>query len=387
MKVYLIASLYNTDSPSGENLFVKNIIETFERRLIEFETYLIHTPNKPQSFSYNIRTAFLQILNFGNSPKKKIKKFNPDVILISNMFPNISSRWMKKNKIPVLYFQHNFRMGCIAGTYSRDGQACFNCSKLNHFEGIKHRCYKNSFLFSSIASFRFLVKRSKNIEIRRTEKFIVLEENAIELLEIAGINQSKMKVLNNFLPDLKKNEYQEPSNSWIYSGRLSLEKGISQLISIWPNSEKLDIYGDGILKDSIELKIKNRPNISYKGFLDNEDLQTILRRYRGAVFPSVWREGFPMVSLEYLRSGIPIIAAEGNAVAKIVKEAKSGVLFKLSDAKSLSEGLIDIANHRNKYAYNARSFYENNYSEEIWFSRLMKIINETVKNMEKAAND
>lgn len=382
MKIFVIASLYNRDFPSGENLFVRNLLETFDKYQIEFESYLVQTPNVPHSLYYKIKTGIIQLFNLGNSPRLKIEKYKPDILIVSNLFPNISSRWMKKIRIPIIYFQHNFRIGCVAGTYNRQGKPCFNCATKNYFEGIKFRCYRNSFSSSLIASLRLILARNKRIEIQYASTFIALQESAVGLLELAGIERSKIRVLSNFLPELQIETPPRSLDAWIYSGRLSVEKGILQLISIWPASEKLHIYGDGPLANQIRFTIRDKPNIEFRGLLENKQLQIRLRGYRGAVFPSTWKEGLPMVSLEYFRSGIPIIVSEGNVVAGLVEESRAGVVFNLYDAQSLSEGLLAITRNRLQFSNNAREYFKRFYSEEIWMKELIKIINEKLQETE-----
>ena len=92
------------------------------------------------------------------------------------------------------------------------------------------------------------------------------------------------------------------SNGWVASGRLTKEKGFSELIDFWPNSYKLDIYGEGPLLEELKIKTKNKENISIKGGVSRTNLSKLLPTYIGAILPSRWFEPGPLTVLEYLEN-------------------------------------------------------------------------------------
>ena len=151
-----------------------------------------------------------------------------------------------------------------------------------------------------------------------------------------------------------------------------------QLLEIWPSNQNLEIYGEGPLAAKLSELARNRPNIKYKGMLSNEKLTSVLDDYIGGIVPSSWMEGFPMVVLEYLRAGLPIIATKGNSVAKIVDESKSGVLFRADSRDELLNAIQTVLASRNHFSINALQHFESRYSEEIWLKKLFSIINQTL---------
>jgi glycosyltransferase involved in cell wall biosynthesis len=376
--VMVIASLYSSEIPSGENLFVQNLTETFNKYGINCNFYTINTGKLSKSWIYTLKVTCIQLFNIGNSPSRAIKIFKPDIILVSNLFPNISTRWLKKNSAPVVYFQHNFRINCIAGTYSRNGKECFSCLSKNHLQGIKYGCYKQSRIASSIATIRFLTKRNRRIEMKYPKKFLALHKEAVQPLEMSGIKSSRIQVLNNYLPNVKIASHSGDRNAWIYCGRISEEKGILQLLEIWPNNQNLDVYGEGPLAAKLHELTRERPNLKYKGMIPNEKLTSVLDEYIGGVVPSSWREGFPMVVLEYLRAGVPIIATKGNNVSRIVEESKSGVQFKAGSREELLTAIETVLASRARFSINASQHFESRYSEEIWLNKLLSIIDQTL---------
>lgn len=378
MRVMVIASLYSSGTPSGENLFVQNMIKTFKKKKLDSQFFIRDTGKDSNSLINKIKIALIQIFNIGNSPAKAIEQFKPDIIIISNMFPNISTRWIKKCSVPIVYFQHNFRINCIAGTFSREGKECFSCISKNHLQGVKHACYKDSRIASVIASIRIFTRRNYQIEIKIPRIFIALHSEAVPFLQMSGIAIHKLRVLSNYLPELKLKPYNGFRNRWIYCGRISGEKGILDLLQIWPDEHNLDIYGDGPMATKLTELVTFRSNVSFKGKISNAELTTLLDKYIGAVIPSRWREGFPMVVLEYMRVGLPIVTTSGNNVSTIVSKSKSGVEFSAGSQKQLSNAIETVITFRDLFSSNARTHFQNHYSEEIWLKNLFSILDETL---------
>lgn len=378
MRVMVIASLYSSKIPSGENLFVQNMAKTFKKNKLDSQFFIRETGELSNSLINKLKVTWIQIFNIGNSPTNAIEQYRPDIIIVSNLFPNISTRWIKKCPVPIVYFQHNFRINCIAGTYSRKGKECFSCISKNHLQGIKNSCYKESIIASLIASIRMLTRRNYEIEMEIPRKFLALHKEAVPLLQKSGIAFPKIKVLNNYLPELKMQSYEGVRDTWLYCGRISEDKGILELLEIWPHEHNLDIYGNGPLATKVTEFVKFNSHVRFKGKISNQELTTLLDKYTGAVVPSQWREGFPMVVLEYMRAGLPIITTSGTNVSIIVNESKSGVEFPAGSQTELSKAIKRVISFRDQFSSNAQTYFQNHYSEEIWLKNLLSILEETL---------
>ena len=72
MKIMVVASLYSSETPSGENLFVQNLIKTFEKLNVHCKLFIVDTGENSNSLFYKLKVAFIQIFNIGNSPLKAL---------------------------------------------------------------------------------------------------------------------------------------------------------------------------------------------------------------------------------------------------------------------------------------------------------------------------
>lgn len=130
--------------------------------------------------------------------------------------------------------------------------------------------------------------------------------------------------------------------------RLSEQKGISFLLKAMPAILSfcpkliLVIAGDGPLKEQLEketIQLGIDKNVRFLGLrLDTIDLLKIFDIY---VLPSLW-EGLPMVILEAMGAGCPIIATDVGGLRQAIENKKHGLLIQPSDPKAIESAVISL---------------------------------------------
>ena len=104
----------------------------------------------------------------------------------------------------------------------------------------------------------------------------------------------------------------------MFIGRLSKEKGILPLIEIATNLTNFDfhIYGQGDLEHIVRKASQTSYNIHYHGF--SLEISKNLYPFHLLIIPS-FREGLPLVALEALASGLPVLASQVGGLPKLLK--------------------------------------------------------------------
>ncbi|MCX6784057.1 MAG: glycosyltransferase family 4 protein [candidate division WWE3 bacterium] len=149
-------------------------------------------------------------------------------------------------------------------------------------------------------------------------------------------------------------------------GRLVAKKGFDVLLKAWAKLPvdfpyKLIIAGDGEERSNLE-KLTNELSLTSKvTFLGAVTHKVALQLFKGAklyILPSIL-EPFGIVLLEAMALGCPIIASNTGGVPDLVKNDKTGVLFKTGDVTELSSKLVELIYDElemNRYIQNGLTF-------------------------------
>lgn len=165
----------------------------------------------------------------------------------------------------------------------------------------------------------------------------------------------------------------------LFVGRFTYKKGIDIIVDVAKklNKEKINFIciGDGPKLPEIEKKIReeNIQNITLTGTLsDKKELRQYYRNASVLIFPSRKGEASsPLVILEALASGLPVIVRNTGGHATIIEDGKTGFIVEnvdeIADKIKFLEKNEDILE---KMSLNARK-----YSKEFsWSKNVQKLI-------------
>lgn len=139
------------------------------------------------------------------------------------------------------------------------------------------------------------------------------------------------------------------SKGFIAAGRLIPLKAFGLMIEsfrIFAQQNKewtLTIYGTGIEKQMLERKIREyglENRIFLPGFSDK--MQENLLASSCYLLSSLW-EGMPMVVLEALECGVPVVAYNISAMLPLVENGVEGFIVKQFDTEKFAQAMLDIA--------------------------------------------
>lgn len=311
-----------------------------------------------------------------------IQKFQPDLIHCHNLFPLLSPSVYdaaKQAGIPVVQTLHNFRLFCANAYLFRDGDICERCwQKTVPLDAIRLGCYRNSRAASAAAVVASSFHKSTGIHQRNVSAFIALTNFSRRKFIEAGLPEAKLFVKPNFV-ELSPIGTEGQRNGFLFVGRISPEKGLRTLLEAWrtlqPAGALLKIIGDGPESQRLQREFSDL-HVEWLGIRSRGDILRAMRAATAVVVPSLWYEGFPLVTLEAFSVGTPVIASAIGSLEEIVQDTVHGLQFGRGDAQDLSEKIHWANAHPTEMdmmGRNARRECELKYSEDTNLSQLLYI--------------
>jgi glycosyltransferase involved in cell wall biosynthesis len=108
----------------------------------------------------------------------------------------------------------------------------------------------------------------------------------------------------------------------------------------------------------------------------------LLAKAQFMVMPAVCYENFPMAIREAFACGKPVIASNLGAMAELVEDQKTGLLFEPGNPEDLAEKMKWMVEHESEcidMGKNARKVFEQKYTAEKNFEILMNIYNKATQ--------
>ncbi|MHA2284049.1 MAG: glycosyltransferase family 4 protein, partial [Promethearchaeota archaeon] len=173
----------------------------------------------------------------------------------------------------------------------------------------------------------------------------------------------------------------------LYIGRLLTLKGIDILIkSIKQVVTKYNVYfllaGTGnINRWKKQLYGVSKENYGFLGYVDYEKINYLYTKADLFVLPS-FTESFPLVILEAMASGVPVIATNVGGIPEIIEDKKDGILIAPNDPAVLSDSIIMLINKhglRKKISKNAREKVMKHFTARIMAEKTNEFYEEILK--------
>jgi glycosyltransferase involved in cell wall biosynthesis len=202
-----------------------------------------------------------------------------------------------------------------------------------------------------------------------------------------GFPSDKILVQPHFLyPDPGMRPDDRQGDYALFIGRLDPEKGIRTLLKAWQRLPEipLKIRGGGRLAKEVNQWIEgnNRTKVDIIGWLSKADLIRLVQEARFLVWPSEgYYETFGYAAVESYGCGIPVIASRIGVQEEMIADGITGFHFQPGNPDDLAEKAAWAWQHPSEMATmgrNARKEFEEKYSAEINYPKLMDIFARTI---------
>jgi glycosyltransferase involved in cell wall biosynthesis len=226
-------------------------------------------------------------------------------------------------RAPVVATLHNYRPLCAAATLYRNGRPCTECTDHGRHRGLAHGCYRGS----RVATLPLTLGQAGAADplLRSAALLTTLSEVQAEAYLRAGVPADRLRGLPNFVADDLAPASSGPGgDTWLYAGRLTVEKGIVETVRAWPSDVPLRVVGDGPVREQVAAAAEGKP-VTLLGSLPRTEVLDLMAHSRGVVFPSRWPDPFGLVYAEALATGTPVLATWPAAAAGMVQRDGSGM--------------------------------------------------------------
>ncbi|MEW5759257.1 MAG: glycosyltransferase family 4 protein [Candidatus Thermoplasmatota archaeon] len=288
-------------------------------------------------------------LSFGKNCTKKLNELDIDITIVFGNMTLLPKKAYKKIKSPIITKFCGTWMGersqLKLGDISPFSISGINDLAVKYFSPLFDiyedyaLLYSDGVIIESFSEIRAINERMK--KRYGSENFLEKRENFFKLvpppdLKIFSPDKKNIEIRRKFANDEEK--------IIIYVGRLTGRKGLTELIRIFHGYDEK--YGDAKLiligKGNVEPKLRRyckKNGLEKKVyFLKELSFEEIATHYANAdlfLFSSKW-EGFGLVLLEAMASGLPCVSTPVGGAVEIINE-KNGIIYK--NEKEAVEGI------------------------------------------------
>ena len=309
-----------------------------------------------------------------------IQSFQPDVIHVHNTFPLMSPSlyWAaRRAAVPVVQTLHNFRLLCPQAMFLRDGKVCEDCLGKLPWRGAVRGCYRGSKAQSTVLAGMVTLHRALGTWQNKVTRYIALNEFCRNKFIEGGLPADRIVVKPNFV------DFDAPAagarSGFLFVGRLSAEKGVDVLVNAARVLDSAQVRVAGTGPEAALLA--GVTGVQALGALGGDAVRAEMSQAMALVLPSIWYENFPRTLVEAFGCGLPVIASRIGALAELVQDGITGLLFDPGNAQDLAAKMRLAQAHPEQMATmgrNARALYEAEFTAERNYAQLIQIYNDAI---------
>ncbi len=329
--------------------------------------------------------ATLQLLTSGNGMLNDIKR-NPLALLqlpaffISSFFSTLSI--VRKENIDIINSHWVVPQGFI-------------CALVKKITGVKHVVTAHAADIFMLKRFGIIGKAVTNFIIKNSDIILPVSNYIKEkIMSLSSLPKTHAIVsmganINKFIVTADKKVLRERlcldnKFTFLFVGKLIEKKGLDSLIhaSKILKDKNLDfnlvIVGGGPLEQSLRYlsgSLGLMQYIKFMGWVKNDSLPDIYSASDVLVVPSIFdkkgeTEGLPVVIVEAMACGIPVIGSRISGIPEIVSDNENGMLFSPGEANELAQKMYemmsrnDIGRFREEALKTSKSYSWHSISEK-----------------------
>lgn len=313
-----------------------------------------------------------------------ISDIRPDVIHLHNVYHHLSTSILaviRKSGVPCVQTLHDYKLACPNYMMFTQGGVCEKCKGGHYCQAVRNRCLFPGKLPNLLGAFEMAVTKARHSYERTVNTFIAPSRFMLEKMVEWGEPVGKFTYLPNPVAEASvQPEAIRDSGNYVFVGRLYANKGVETAIRAAAGAGvKLDVVGEGPERANLErLAWQLAPErIRFHGFKVGEELDAIRRTARAFIVPSVWYENAPLVVLEAMSLGLPVMGSEIGGIPELVQSNGTGLLAKPGNVDDWINAFrimeLKTSDERRKMGDAGREFVKKNMDWNVHVEKLLQI--------------
>lgn len=216
-----------------------------------------------------------------------------------------------------------------------------------------------------------------NSIFNKADYVVSLGGKLTDILKIKVSNKNKIVVIPNAvaLPLANQERKWNEKLKLLFVARFAHNKGIHILVEAikqlnnegYADKFEFNLGGKGPLFEYFSKKF-NYQNVSYLGFISDEQLIELYKTNDLFVFPTLF-EGMPTVVLEAMSYGMPAVVSDVGATAELIDDKEKGYLIQKNSVEALKKSILHFyhltSKEKQQLSDAAYNHVKNNFTWEI----------------------
>ena len=270
-----------------------------------------------------------------------------------------------------LYSAHDYWLICpTSNLVKRDGRICETASC--KFCGLRQRrppqVWRYGVSFGkAIDDIDFVIASCEYMKTRLLRKFPGMP----------------VTLIRNFVPEPPKRIGPSGfSDFLLYAAMLERHKGILPLLESYEEFAastglRLVAAGEGTLRERVDKLIKAHgleSNVFPIGWVDHGALYSLLKDASALVIPSLWPENAPLVALDALSVGTPVVSSDRGGVPEIVEKLDRDLVFSWERRGDVQRAVRHSIKNQEYLRSRSLQVYREFFSAEVFLRSYMKLL-------------
>jgi len=273
-----------------------------------------------------------------------VREFRPEVAHLHApsryLTPSIL-RPLERAGVPVVMTLHDFKPWCTNRILFARGAPCERCRGGCHWRALATGCVQDSRAKSAVGMVEAYAHDALHA-YRAVRLWIAPSRFVLEKALELGVERARLRLLAHGVergPDAAPAS--TPGRYVLFSGRLSLEKGVRLLPALAMRLEgvPLVVVGEGPLRDWLAGQVASLANVRLPGHVSDAELAALRAGAAAVVVPSLFYEHFCYAAAEALLDARPVVAARIGAIPDLVEHEVTGLLVPPGDGAALGEAV------------------------------------------------